>query len=123
MVSHLFLEKIIFQTIGFLPRAKHLIHYLMAPCSEYNPHLVDFKLSRIAGTPLGCKKIHSLLGFQGDFCPLKPDSTGYIHPLIHLKSWQEIAEKKSPKAMRVENLQDALENMKAAIVQLQRFLV
>ncbi|MBF0390714.1 MAG: DNA primase [Desulfamplus sp.] len=116
-------EKIILQTIGFLPRAKHLIHYLMAPCSEYNPHLVDFKIGKIAGTPLGCKKIHSLLGFQGDFCPLKPDSTGYIHPLIHLKSWQEIAEKKSPKAMRVENLQDALENMKAAIVQLQRFLV
>ncbi len=116
-------EKILLQTIGFLPRAKHLIHYIMARCSEYNPHLVDFKISRITGTPLGCKKIHSLLGFTGDYCPLKPDSsTGYIHPLIHLQAWKDAAEKKTPKGMRIENLQDALENMKCAIVQLQRFI-
>ncbi|MGD9732071.1 MAG: CRISPR-associated primase-polymerase type A1 [Desulfamplus sp.] len=115
-------EKVLFQTIGFLPRAKLLMHHLMASCSEYNPHMVDFKISKITGTPLGCKKIHSLLGFTGDYCPLEPDSIGYLHPLIHLEAWKDIAEKKSPKSMRIENLQDALENMKAAIIQLQRFM-
>jgi len=115
-------EKVLLQTIGFLPRAKLLMHHLMASCSEYNPHMVDFKISKIAGTPLGCKKIHSLLGFTGDYCPLEPDSTGYLNPLIHLEAWKDMSEKKSPKSMRIENLQDALENMKAAIIQLQRFM-
>lgn len=116
-------EKVLFQTIGFLPRRKLLMHYLLASGSEYNPHMVDFKLGKVRGTPLGCRRIHSLLGFQGDDCPLKADSTGYLHPLIHLEAWRESAEKKMPKSERIENLQAALENMKAAIVQVERFLV
>ncbi|MBF0469365.1 MAG: DNA primase, partial [Desulfamplus sp.] len=115
-------EKVLYQTIGFLPRARHLVHHLMASCPDYNPHMVDFRLSRISGTPLGCKKVHSLLGFAGDYCSLERDGTGYLHPLVHLEAWKNMAEKKSPKAMRIENLQDALENMKTAVVQLQRFL-
>lgn len=117
-------EKVLFQTIGFLPNAKHLLHYLMASCSEYNPHIVDFKLSRVTGTPLGCRKIHSLIGFSGDYCPLELDRTnGYLHPLIHLESWKNMADKQSPKGLRTNNLKDALENMKAAIIQLERFMV
>lgn len=115
-------EKVLFQTIGFLPRARYLMHHLMASSPEYNPHMVDFKLGKISGTPLGCRKIHSLMGFTGDYCPIEHDGTGYLHPLSHLEAWREVAEKKSPKSMRIENLQDALDNMKAAIVQLQRFI-
>lgn len=115
-------EKVLFQSIGFLPRARYLMHYLMAFGSEYNPHMVDFKLSKISGSPLGCRRIHSLMGFTGDHCPLETDSTGYLHPLLHLEVWKEAAEKKSPKSVRIENLQDALENMKTAILQLQRFI-
>ena len=115
-------EKVLFQTIGFLPRARYLMHYLMAFGSDYNPHMVDFKLSRISGSPLGCRRIHSLLSFTSDYCDLEPDTTGYLHPLIHLDTWKKIAEKKTPKSERIENLQDALENMKTAIIQLQRFI-
>lgn len=49
-------EKILYQTIGFLPRGKSLLHHLLAATTDYNPHLVDFKLSRLRGTPLGCKR-------------------------------------------------------------------
>jgi hypothetical protein len=44
----------------------------MAFLPDYNPHLVDFRLSRLRGTPLGCRRIHSLLSFTGeiyDSCP------------------------------------------------------
>ena len=111
-------EKILFQTIGFLPRAKTLLHHLLAPLTDYNPHLVDYKLSRIRGTPLGCKRIHSLLSYTGDLCPLNA-SADYLQPLLHLDEWQSASGKKSE---RVENLSVAIENLKTAIVQTQRFL-
>jgi hypothetical protein len=111
-------EKVIFQTFGFLPRAKTLLHYLGAFLSEYNPHLVDFKLSRIRGTPLGCRRIHTLLGYEGDFCRFEP-SVEYFHPLLHLKQWQAGIKNKAEK---VENLSAALDNLKIAIGQVGRFL-
>ena len=111
-------EKVLFQTVGFLSRSKTLLHYVMAFMSDYNPHLVDFKLSRLRGTPLGCKRIHSLLDFSADMCPFDgtPD---YAHPLLHLKEW---ARGVPSKAEKVENLQMALENLKLAVSQVQRFL-
>ena len=112
-------EKVLFQTVGFLSRAKSLLHHIMAFLSDYNPHLVDFKLSKIRGTPLGCKRIHSLLNFNGDICPFEgtPD---YAHPLLHLKEWHR---GKPVKSEKVENLQGAMENLKLAVLQVQRFLV
>ncbi len=115
-------EKVLFQTIGFLSQGRKLMHYLLAFDGEYNPHLVDFKLSKVRGTPLGCRRIHSLMGFTGDYCDMEPDGTGYLHPLIHLPQWKKMAEKKTVKSERVENLQGALANMKVAIFQVQRFL-
>lgn len=111
-------EKILLQTVGFLPRAKALIHHLMAPVPEYNPHLVDFKLSRLRGTPLGCKRIHSLLEFNQDICTFEKSSL-YAHPLLHLLQWEE---GKFQKSERVENLNSAMENLSAAIAQVQRFM-
>lgn len=111
-------EKILFQTIGFLPRAKTLLHYLFQPLPEYNPHMVDFKISRVRGTPLGCRRIHSLLGFAGDLCEFDSDCD-YPHPLLHLPEWKPDSAKKSEK---VENLAGALENLQAAIEQTRRFL-
>ena len=112
-------EKILFQTVGFLSRSKTLLHHMMAFRSDYNPHLVDFKLSRVRGAPLGCKRIHSLLSFNGDMCPFEgtPD---YAHPLLHLKEW---ARGIPAKAEKVESLQAAMENLKLAVSQVQRFLV
>ncbi|CAB1083632.1 Putative helicase [Olavius algarvensis Delta 1 endosymbiont] len=111
-------EKVIYQTLGFLPRAKTLLHYLVALLSDYNPHLVDFKLSRIRGTPLGCRRIHTLLGYDGEFCRFEP-SVKYFHPLLHLDQWQA---ENWPKAEKVENLSAALDNLDNAIAHVKRFL-
>ena len=46
-------EKILLQTLGFLPSGKAMLHYLFAAARDYNPHLVDYKLSRVKGSPLG----------------------------------------------------------------------
>ncbi|MDD5205539.1 MAG: CRISPR-associated primase-polymerase type A1 [Desulfobacterales bacterium] len=111
-------EKVLFQTVGFLRRAKTLMHHLAAFMPEYNPHLVDFKLSRLRGTPLGCKRIHSVLGFTADLCAF--DKKGeYEHPLLHLGAGEQGADNK---AERVENLGSALDSLKGAIEQVRRFL-
>lgn len=114
-------EKILFQTIGFLSRGKLLLHFLMAFSSEYNPHMVNFRLSKVRGTPLGCRRIHSLLGFVGNFCSFDADNT-YSHPLLHLDEWKRNPGQPGLQGSRIENLQDAIENMKTAIVQVQRFI-
>lgn len=112
-------EKVLFQTIGFLPRGRQLMHYLLAFDTEYNPHLVDYKLSRIRGTPLGCRRIHSLLEYPGDYCQL-PNTKGYPHPLLHLDEWQENS---APAAgEQAENLAQAIEHLRTAIIQVERFL-
>lgn len=112
-------EKILFQSVGFLPRGKTLLHHLLGPLPDYNPHLVDFKLSRLRGTPLGCKRIHSLLNFTGDICAFEENGEVYDHPLRHVKEWNGQGGSKSEK---VENLQDALENLDHAMMQVKRFL-
>ena len=111
-------EKVIFQTIGFLNRKKTLIHLLMSEQPDYNPHLTDYRLSQIRGTPLGCARIHSLLGFTGDLCRFE-NATPYAHPLLHLKSDQYQA---APKSEKIENLQSALESLKVSILVVQQFL-
>ncbi len=112
-------EKIVFQTVGFLARGKTLLHHLLASLPDYNPHLVDFKLSRLRGTPLGCKRIHSLLNFTGDMCAFEENGETYDHPLRHIREWKN---KDGPKCEKVENLQDALENLNRAVLQVKRFL-
>jgi hypothetical protein len=111
-------EKIVFQTIGFLPRGKSLLHHLMMSIPEYNPHLVDFNLSKLRGTPLGCRRIHSLLGFAGDICPFDVGED-YAHPLLHVGEWKD---RGRPKSEKIVNLQSALENLKLAVSQVQRFM-
>jgi len=111
-------EKVIFQTIGFLPRSKVLTHYLTAFSADYNPHMVDYKLSRLRGSPLGCKRIHSLLGFNGEMCPFDRQAT-YAHPLLHLEQWEEDA---CVKAKKVEDLSSAIDHLQTALYQVQRFL-
>lgn len=112
-------EKILYQTVGFLGRAKTLLHHLVAPDPEYNPHLVDFRLSRLRGKPLGCRRIHSLLNFTGDMCVFLDDGEDYDHPLRHLPDWKPAT---VPKAEKALNLQDALENLNVAMRQVKRFM-
>lgn len=110
-------EKIVFQTIGFLPEAKAYLHHLMGFQPDYNPHLVDYKLSRVRSTPLGCRRIHTLLNYTGRFCAFE-NADGYIHPLLHL-NWAGDLPKKTEKA---ENLGAAINNLKLAISQVERFI-
>jgi hypothetical protein len=112
-------EKILMGTLGFLPRGRALLHHVLQSLPEYNPHLVDYKLSRLRGTPLGCRRIHSLLNMVRDLCPL-PDQDGYAHPLLHWPQWKSGTA--SPRAERIVNIEDALENLKAAIGTVQHFL-
>jgi hypothetical protein len=111
-------EKVLFQTVGFLPGAKSLMHHLLSWEADYNPHLVDYKLSRLRGTPMGCKRIHSLLNFTGDICPFKRPAA-YAHPLLHVEEWKEETCVQSEK---VRDLSSALENLKAAISRAEAFL-
>jgi hypothetical protein len=111
-------EKVLFHTVGFLPRAKTLLHRLLAEQSEYNPHLVDFKISRLRGKPLGCRRIHSLLAFVGDQCRFKRKDD-YPHPLLHLGPE---AGDGGAKAEKIENLAGAVENLKLAIARVERFM-
>jgi len=111
-------EKILYQTIGFLPDGRRLLHYLMAGLPEYNPHMVDYRFSRLRGTPLGCRRIHELLGFAGPFCRFAR-SAAYPHPLLHIDGWKEPPVPPSEKAV---DLTSALENLHTAILQVQRFM-
>jgi hypothetical protein len=111
-------EKVLLQTIGFLPRANLLLHHLLGNLTDYNPHLVDYKLSRLRGTPLGCRRIHSLLTFTGEFCRFEGD-VQYGHPLLHLTQWSSDP---PSKAEKVENLDAAMKSLKIAMADVQRFL-
>lgn len=111
-------EKVLFQTIGLLPRAGSLLHCLLSSAPDYNPHLVDYKLSRLRGMPLGCKRIHSLMNYIGDICPFKR-SSAYDHPLLHVDEWKEDV---LPRSEKVSDLSSALENLKVAIMRTEAFL-
>lgn len=111
-------EKVLFQTVGFLPNAKAALHHLCGFQIDYNPHLVDYKLTRVRGTPLGCKRVHGLLAYDGPYCDF-PEKKGYAHPLCHLQLDETAT---APKSERVENLRAAIDNLKIAIADVERFL-
>ncbi|MBW1982936.1 MAG: DNA primase [Deltaproteobacteria bacterium] len=111
-------EKVLFQTIGFLASARTLLHHLLSQVPEYNQHLVDYKISRLRGTPLGCRRIHSLLSYEGDLCPFER-SSDYPHPLLHLEHWRE---EDAAKSEKITNLRAALENLRTAIMKTEAFL-
>ena len=113
-------EKILLGTVGHLERGRLLLHHLFSRLPEYNRPLLDYKISRIRGTSLGCKRIHSLLdqGGGGEI-PCAFNQGGYPHPLLHLKEYQH----PQPAVQEtVVNLKDALLSLKTAIVQIERFL-
>jgi hypothetical protein len=112
-------EKILFGTLGFLPRARVLLHHVLQALPEYNPHYVDYQVSRLRGAPLGCRKIHRLLGLDLTWCTFSRDIR-YAHPLLHWPEWRE--PQGAAKAERVENLRDALDELKEALRMVERFL-
>jgi len=115
-------EKILLGTLGHLPRARRLLHHVFCDLPEYNRPLLDYKISRIRGTPLGCRRIHSLAGdgAGGTPCRFEGLDAAYHTPLLHLEGGRQITE--TAKAETAENLEDALENLATCLRQVQRFL-
>jgi len=111
-------ERVLFQTVGFLSRARTLMHHLCQNLPEYNSHLVDYKLSRLRGTPMGCRKIHQLLNMNLDYCLFEPGYP-YAHPLLHCPRDLTVEHLRSEK---VENLNDALEQLKISLETVLKYL-
>ncbi len=116
-------RKILLSTVGFLEKGRHILHHLFSKTPDYNRPLLDYEISRLRGTPLGCKRIHSLygLGDGGLDCAFQLEKGQYAHPLLHIQNWPG-KEVESPKAERIENLNDALINLKTAVEIVERFL-
>ncbi|MDX9833923.1 MAG: CRISPR-associated primase-polymerase type A1, partial [Desulfobulbus sp.] len=110
-------EKVLLGTIGHLDRGRLLLHALLARQPEYNRPLLDFRISRIRGTVLGCRRIHQLLDHSGEL-PCVFAGSGYPHPLRHLDGQKDVA---APQE-KVQSLKDALLVLKTAIVLVERFL-
>lgn len=113
-------EKIVLQTVGFLRRPQTLIHALFCRAAEYNPHLVDYKLSRLRGKPLGCKKIHQLLNSSRDFCEFESFAP-YPHPLLHCPKYMA-RDDGSLEGEKAESLKQALDGLRKSLDTVQVFL-
>lgn len=111
-------ERVLLGTIGFLPERRQVLHALLGDQENYNPHLVDYKISRLRGTPLGCRKIHALLESTRDLCPA-PGPVRYLHPLVFVPGWQP---EQTDVSERITNLQDALRELRRAMDLVHRFL-
>lgn len=109
-------ERVLFQTLAFLPDGPALLHRLMAEVPDVAPREVEFRLGRVRGTPLGCRRIHALTGYRGEFCDFSA-ADGYAHPLRHL----EIAAPR-PVHERAAELESALRTLKAAIAAVEGLL-
>jgi len=112
-------EKILLGTLSHLPRGRLLLHHLFAELPEYNRPLLDYRISRVRGSVLGCKRIHSLLEDSVADLPCRFDHPGYPHPLLHIEGFDQ---EEVPRAEKVENLKDALLQLQAAVKQVERFL-
>ncbi len=116
-------KKILLGTVGHLPMGRQMLHFLFSKTVDYNRPLLDYEISRLRGTPLGCKRIHSLAGKGegGLDCTFDLKKGEYPHPLLHVDSWTS-NELHHAKAERIESLKDALMNLKVAIEIVERFV-
>ena len=115
-------EKVLLGTLSHLPRGRLLLHHLFSSLPEYNRPLLDYRISRVRGTPLGCRRIHNLLDQPHADLPCRFGGDGYAHPLKHLKEYAEGTLEDMPVSEKVVNLEDALENLRTALRMVERFL-
>jgi hypothetical protein len=115
-------EKVLLGTLSHLPRGRMLLHHLFSRLPEYNRPLLDYKISKVRGTPLGCRRIHTLLEQPNADLPCTFEGEGYPHPLRHLPEYEESGRADQPASERVVNLEDALENLRTALRMVERFI-
>lgn len=111
-------ERVLFGVLGFLDRRGAIMHALLGNLPEYNRHMVDYRISRLRGSPLGCKKIHALLESGRDLCDFPPGAA-YGHPLLFLDGWLG---GRCEQPETVANLQDALDQLRQSLDLVARFL-
>ncbi len=112
-------EKVLFGTLGFLKRGRIILHELLSHTDGFNPTVIDYKLSLIKGSPLGCKRIHSLLNLQIDFCTFETQGP-YSHPLLHC--YEYCPKEYFQASERIEGLQRALEQLLIGIKAVMHYL-
>ncbi|TWI68177.1 hypothetical protein LZ24_02659 [Desulfobotulus alkaliphilus] len=76
-------EKVLFQTLAFLPEGPELLHKIFSFRPDYNAHRMDWRISMVKGSPLGCRRIHQLLEEESPFCE-GMGKDRYTHPLLHM---------------------------------------
>ncbi|HFC46793.1 MAG TPA: hypothetical protein ENJ63_02805 [Dissulfuribacter thermophilus] len=115
-------RKILIGTLGHLRRGRDILHRILGKCPDYDMHILNYELSRLRGTPLGCKRIHGLAGegSGGIDCTFQLKKGEYAHPLLHIVGWEQ--EQDRPKAERIQCLKDAIVNLKTAIEILERYI-
>lgn len=112
-------EKVLFGTLSFLKRGRLILHELLNGVIDFNPSAIDYKLSLVKGSPLGCKRIHSLLNLQYDYCDFAVQGP-YAHPLLHCEEY-------CPKdyfhaSEKIEGLEAALEQLLIGIKAVIQYL-
>jgi len=116
-------RKVLLGTIGHINQGRQILHFLLSKTPDYNRALLDYEISRLRGTPLGCRRIHGLMekGEGGLDCSFELKKGEYPHPLLHLSGWPQ-KDEYFGKAEKIENLKDALENLRAAMEVVERFI-
>ena len=115
-------RKILIGTLGHLRRGRDILHRILGKCPDYDMHILNYELSRLRGTPLGCKRIHGLAGHGsgGIDCTFHLKKGEYAHPLLHISGWED--QRDTPKAERIQCLKDAVSNLKTAIEIVERYI-
>ncbi len=114
-------EKVLLGVLRFMPDCQYQLHQLFGCLPEYNRGLVDYKISMVRGTVLGCKRIHRLLGLSDQDLPCVHKGGRYAHPLLHLGLFSD--DDPHPVCEKVENLSDALNQLKLAVQQVEKFIM
>jgi len=83
-------RKVILQTLGHLERGNDMVHRIISKCRDYDPGITGHFISRLSGTPLGCRKIRRFLQIPEDDencrCSFVLEAGEYASPVHHVDS-------------------------------------
>ncbi len=83
-------RKVLLGVFGHVENGKKVLHDVISRCSDYSSQITDHYISRLKGTPLGCRKIRRMLFYlEGSIpcdCSFTSGKWEYPTPLLHLNS-------------------------------------
>ena len=87
-------RKILLGVFGHIENGKEMLHSILSRCSDYSSQITDHYISRLKGTPLGCRKIRRMLFYlEGSIlcnCTFTTDQGEYPTPILHLRQDKNI---------------------------------